>query len=205
MTTNSTMFVSLTVLTVDTPSSPNATWLAMRHLAAVAMLIGERAPGGTWTFALEQRAVGAGDGEDALLAWATAALPEQGVVIGWQLADAVVGPLLGATREGDPEIAAAFLAQLLKLITTPSVDLAIAHGGAGAPTFTAVAADHGIDAPTATAAQVESAWSFGNTSWLRGEAEAHAVAAWRLWLAEANGVAADVSSQFEQWWKDRQR
>ena len=108
-------------------------------------------------------------------------------------------------REGDPDTSAAFLTRFLHLITAPSVDLAIAHGGAGAPPLAEVLARHGIDVPSATPAQIESAWAFGNTGWLCEQADALAIAAWRLWLAEANGIAAAVSRRFERWWAHHTR
>ena len=74
-----TTFAYIAVLTVDTPAGAGTAWPAMTHIAAISLLIAERAPDETWSFALRHRAVGAGDGEFLLLAWATSAMPEQGV------------------------------------------------------------------------------------------------------------------------------
>jgi hypothetical protein len=191
-------FVSLAVLTASTPPSQGSI-PAMRYLAAIAMLVAERDEAGGWRLDLQHRAIGAGTSEDVLLRWATEALPEQGIVIGWQLADGVVAPLLGAAREGDPELATAFLARLTALVTAPSVDLALAHGGAAAPPLASILSSRGIAASLATLAEIESAWAFGHIRWLCRQAESEAIAAWRLWLAEANGIAKVPAAAFERW------
>lgn len=195
-------FVSLAVLTASTPPSQGSI-PAMRHLAALAMLLAERDDAGSWRFDLQHRAIGAGTHEDVLLRWATDVLPEHGIVIGWQLADGVVAPLLGAAREGDPDLAAAFLGRLMALVAAPSVDLALAHGGAAAPPLATILSSRGIDTTLATLAEIESAWAFGHTRWLCRQAEAEAIAAWRLWLAEANGIAKVPAAAFERWLAQR--
>lgn len=192
-------FVSLAVATVHAPASTTGTLPATSHLAAIGMLVAERRCEQDWRFSLHTHAVGAGDGEDRLLAWATGVLPDSGIVIGWKLAEAVLPPLLDAGATGDPEISRAFLDQLLKLVTAPSVDLALPHGGAGAAPLQTVAGRHGIALGAMTEGEIESAWAFGNRRLLAGHVEDCTVATWRLWLAEANGVAAAASQAFESW------
>lgn len=199
MTKNICRFVSLAITTLDTSAATAGSLPAMSHLAAIGMLIAERNPDDQWRFALRRHAIGAGEGEELLLAWATRAMPATGIVIGWQLADAVVTPLLEASNDADPDIARAFLDNLTTLVTTPSIDLAIAHGGAAAPPFAEVVAAQGINLVPLTTAEIESAWSFGDTDRLRADVAASAVAAWRLWLAEANGAGADARAAFEAW------
>jgi hypothetical protein len=190
-------FVSLAIASIDVPASEQGALPATSHLAAIAMFIAERDRDGAWSFFREQHAIAAGESEDVLLAWATQTLPNSGVVLGWQLAEAIVPPLLDAG--GDPEIGRAFLDRLMKLVTAPSIDLAIPHGGAGAPLLAGIAGEHGISAPAATAADVESAWAFGNVQWLRDHVAARAIATWRLRLAEANGTAGAASAAFADW------
>ncbi len=203
MTNTPPTFIAITVLTVDSPAGAEGTWPAMTHLAAIAMLIVKRDPAGGWTFALKHQAIGAGTGEGVLLAWAADVMPDHAIAIGWQIADMVVTPLLEAAREGDPDIATAFLARLAKLVTAPSIDLAVPHGGAGAPPLKEVAAHRGIELAALSPGQVESAWAFGNVGWLCDEADAQAIACLRLWLAEANGTAEAPSEAFEAWLANR--
>lgn len=192
-------FVSLAIASTDVPASTEGTRPATSHLAAIAMFIAERDRDGAWRFSREQHAIAAGESEDVLLAWAMQTLPDSGVVLGWQLAEAIVPPLLDAGASGDPEIGRAFLDRLMRLVTAPSIDLAIPHGGAGAPPLAVAAGEHGISAPTATAANVESAWAFGDVQWLRDYVAARAIATWRLWLAESNGTSAAASLAFADW------
>lgn len=192
-------FVSLAIASIEVPASTEGTLPATSHLAAIAMFIAERDRNGAWSFSHEQQAIAAGESEDVLLAWATHTLPDSGVMLGWQLVEAIVPPLLDAGTSGDPEIGRAFLDRLMKVVTAPSIDLAIRHGGAGAPPLAVIAGEHGISAPAATAADIESAWAFGNVQWLRDHVAARAIAIWRLWLAESNGTAAAASVAFADW------
>jgi len=197
--TNTCPFITLVVASVHIDANQHGTHSAMSHLAAMAVLIAERDSDGTWTFSLKRHAVAAGDREDTLLLWALNTLPESGIVLGWQLADRAMAPLLDAATTGDPELGRAFLERLTRLVTAPSVDLAVHHGGVGAPPLAEIAAGHGIDLPGTDSAAVESAWGFGDRAWLRDHVESEAVAVWRLWLAESNGTAANASAAFDAW------
>ena len=134
-----------------------------------------------------------------MLLWALNALPTSGIVLGWQLADGIVAPLLDAATVGDSNIGRAFLDLLSRLVTAPSVDLAARHGGAGAPALAEVVARHGIKAASADQAEIESAWAVGNLAWLREQVGAEAIAVWQLWLAESNGTAREASAAFDAW------
>lgn len=197
--TNTCSFITLAVASVRLDANQRGTHAAMSHLAAMAVLIAERGPDGTWAFSLKRHAVAAGDREDSLLLWALNALPQSGIVLGWQLADRAMAPLLDAATTGDPALGRAFLDRLTRLMTAPSVDLAIHHGGVAAPPLAEVAAGHGIDVPVAGSDAVESAWGFGDRAWLRDHVEREAVAVWRLWLAESNGTAGNTRAAFEAW------
>lgn len=191
-------FVSLAVVAVDVPLSRTPP-PGMSHLAAIGMLIAQCNADGDWRFSLRSNAVGAGEGEDGLIAWMSNAMPKEGMVIGWQLAERIVPPLLDAGASGDPEIGRAFLDRLSHLVTMPCVDLAVHHGGAGARPLATIAERHGIAVPDLTPQDIESAWAFGNRPLLSSHVEALAIASWRLWLAEANGTAGAVTGAFEQW------
>lgn len=112
-------FVTLAIANVDVDANRHGTHCAMSHLAAIAVLIAERDAECVWSFALKSRAIAAGNGEDALLLWALNALPPTGIVLGWQLVDRVVAPLLDAGTSGDPEVGRAFLDRLTRLVTAP--------------------------------------------------------------------------------------
>ncbi len=197
--TNTCTFITLAVASIRIDANQHGTHSAMSHLAAMAVLIAERDSVGTWMFRLKRHAVAAGDREDTLLLWALNTLPESGILLGWQLVDQVMAPLLDAATTGDPELGRAFLERLTRLVTAPSVDLAVHHGGIGAPPLAEIAAGHGIDLSVTDSAAVESAWGFGDRAWLRDHVEAEAVAVWRLWLAESNGTAGNASAAFDVW------
>lgn len=192
-------FVALSVATLTSPAATSGSLPAMSHLAGIGMLVAERDEDHQWRFDLTSHAIGAGDGEDALLAWAGAALPAGGLMLGWQLADAVLPPLLDAAGQGDAEIGRAFLERFARLVTGLSIDLAVPHGGAGAPPLGTVVAKHGIAAGRMTAAAIESVWSFGETTGVREHVEADALALWQLWLLESNGRAAVAGTAFAAW------
>ena len=199
MTNDICRFVSLAITTVETPAATEGRTPAMTHVVAIGMLIAERDSEDRWQFSLQRRAIGAGEGEALLLTWAARAMPATGIVICWQLADAIVMPLLEAGSDVEPEVARSFLDRLTALVTTPSVDLAIAHGGAAAPAFAAVAAGRGIDVTPLSYAEIESAWAFIDVDALRADVAQRAMAAWRLWLAESNGAGAAALKAFETW------
>jgi hypothetical protein len=199
MTNSISRFVLIAITTVDTPASAQGTLPAMTHVVAIGMLIAERDAEDRWDFTLKHHAIGAGDSEDLLLAWAARVMPDTAIVIGWQLADAIVMPLLEAGKDAEPGIARGFLDRLTKLVTMPSVDLAISHGGAGAPAFVDVAAAHGINVAPLSDTEAESAWAFGDVDALRSDVAQRTIAAWRLWLAEANGAGTEALAAFETW------
>ncbi|CAM3288969.1 hypothetical protein SPAN111604_14855 [Sphingomonas antarctica] len=194
-----TCFVTLAVTTIDVPAARDSAHPAAKIVAAIAMLVAKRDDAGDWSFTLERRAIGAGTGEDALMAWATPLMPEAGTVIGWQLADRVVAPLIDAATIGDAEIGRDFLDRLMVLVTSPSIDLAIGHGGAGAPDLAIVCADRHIALYSQSAGHIASAWSFGELRPLTNQVSCEAIAVWQLWLAESNGHASAASDAFADW------
>ncbi|CAM3297314.1 hypothetical protein SPAN111604_15035 [Sphingomonas antarctica] len=194
-----TCFVTLAVATIDVPAARDSALPATKIVAAIAMLVARRDDAGDWHFALERQAIGAGTGEDALLTWATPLMPDAGTVIGWQLPDRVVGPLLDAAAIGDADIGRDFLDRMMALVTSPSIDLAIGHGGAGAPDLATVCADRHIALYSQSAGHIASAWSFGELQPLTNQVSCEAIAVWQLWLAQSNGHAAAASDAFADW------
>ena len=196
---SNTRFAALSITTVTSPVATSGDLPAMSHLTGIGLFVAERDETSHWSFDLASHAIGAGDGEDALLGWATKAFPGEATLLGWQLAGAVLPPLLDAASSGDAEIGREFLERLAMLVIGVSVDLAVPHGGAGAPPLSTVAAVRGIAAGRLTATALENIWSFGETKGVREHVEADALALWQLWLVEGNGRAAAAGEAFAAW------
>ena len=191
-------FVSLAVAAVAVPASKNGSFQANYHLAAIAMLIAERDPANAWSFSIQSRAIPAGDSEDTLLEWATNVLPTSGIVLGWQLAETIMPPLIDAATTCDPRVGCKFIERLTNLLSAPSADLAVRHGGAAAPDLGVIAASRGIHAPGMSAGELETLWAFGDVAGLQAHVERQAIAIWRLWLAEASDASAACAA-FADW------
>ncbi len=194
-----TRFVTLSLTSVNVPASKTGYYDETQQLVGCAMLIADRDPNDCWHFEIKSSAISAGTSEETLLLWLTHAMPDGGTVIGWQLGDDIVDPLLDASSDGDPEVGSAFLNRLMKLVTGASIDLAINHGGATAPLLHQVAAQHGIAYAPLSPAQIESAWATGDVGTLRDDVTAQVITVWQLWLKESNGTAASVSDAFSDW------
>ena len=198
-----TRFVTMALTSVTIPATTTGHYGATQQIVGVAMLIAEReAPAEPWAFELKWNVIPAGVSEEVLLLWLTHALPEQGTLIGWQLGDDIVDPLLDAASDGDPEIARGFLDRLMKLATGASVDLSVAHGGHSALLLQDVASRHAIRVDPISAAEIESAWAVGDLNVLRDDVRARMIAAWQLWLAHSNGAAHEVHRSFTDWFAE---
>ena len=194
-----TRFVTLSLTSVIVPASKFGHYGETQQLVGIAMLIADRDSNDRWHFEIKSSAIPAGTSEETLLLWLTHAMPEAGTVIGWQLGDDIVDPMLDAASDCDPEVGSAFLNRLMKLVTGASIDLAINHGGANAPLLQQIAAQQGISITPLSPAQIESAWATGDVGALRDDVTAQVIAVWKLWLKESNGTAASVSDAFSDW------
>lgn len=193
-------FITLALTSVTIPASTTGHYGETQQIVGVAMLIAERETDADhWAFQLKWNIIPAGTSEEVLLLWLTDALPEKGTLIGWQLGDEIIDPLLDAASDNDPDIARSFLDRLMKLATGASVDLAIAHGGENAPSLHDAARKHGISIDAVPATQIESAWALGDLDVLRDDVRARMIAAWQLWLAQSNGAADAVKRSFTAW------
>jgi hypothetical protein len=199
MTKKTCCFVTIAVDAIHVPASRDGASPGFYHLAALALLIARRDPEGTWSFSIQRRATAAGEREDMLLAWATRNIPAKGILLGWQLAEAVMPPLFEAAADSDPVIGHAFIERLTSLLGAPSVDLAVPHGGAGAPPIDVVAASRGLTMRSLAPDEAESAWTVGDRERLQRHAESQAITAWRLWLAEAGSSAEPARKAFDSW------
>lgn len=197
-------FVTLAVTAVNIPVTLNSKFPATSHLAAIAMLIAEREADGTWRFTVERKACRAGDGEDGLLDWLARTMPTDAMMLGWQLAKAVIPPLIDAGSSGDPDVGCTFIESLVMLLAAPSIDVAVPYGGATAMPLAMVAASYGIPVLSMKTDAIESAWAFGDVASLEAQAESHALAVWRLWLTETDGEANAAASAFFAWLDQRE-
>lgn len=195
-------FITLALTSVTIPASKTGHYRETQQVVGIAMLIAERNADDTWCFELKWNVTPPGTKEEPLLLWLTRALPDSGILIGWQLGDQIVDPLLDAALDSDPDIARAFLDRLTKLATGASVDLAIAHGGENASSLREVAVQHGIDLTPLSKVQIESAWACSDLDALRDDVRARMVAAWQLWLAQSNGAADAVNRSFGAWFAE---
>jgi len=195
-----TRFVTLALTSVTIPASTTGHYGETQQVVGVAMLIAEReAAAEPWAFELKWNVIPAGASEEVLLLWLTEALPEEGTLIGWQLGDDIVDPLLDAASDNDPEIAGGFLDRLMKLATGASVDLSVAHGGHNALSLQDVARKYAIRIEPLSSAEIESAWAVGDLNVLRDDVRARMIAAWQLWLAQSNGAADALNRSFTDW------
>ena len=194
-----TRFITLALTSVIVPASKSGHYGETQQLVSIAMLIADRDPNDRWHFEIKSSVIPAGTSEETLLLWLTHAMPEAGTVIGWQLGDDIVDPMLDAASDCDPEVGSAFLNRLMKLVTGASVDLAINHGGASAPPLEQVVKRHGIALQPLSSAQIESDWATGKVGSLRDNVTAQVIAVWKLWLQESNGTAAAASDAFSDW------
>lgn len=195
---NTARFVTLTTAVVDTPAT-NTGSLARTRLVDLGMLIAERDENGVWSFTVHADVVEAGEPESRLLEWAADRMPHPAVVIGWKLADRVVPVLLDAARHAEPVVAHYYTARLSRLLTGLSIDLAINHGGAGAPTFSVVAERIRLEVMPMDDDALFTCWAFGTLDPVRDHLAAEAVALWRYWLREAGDDAAGADAATTAW------
>lgn len=150
------------------------------HLAGLGILIA-RPEGSGWSFALSALASSASEGEAPLLEWALSLLPDGGKLAGWRLAEDVIAPLLSAAESVEPELSQAFLQRLYALVTTPSDDLALDHGGATAIPVAQHMLTLDLAGPTLTETQLEHAWTSGRAAPILAQLKSEATALLHLW------------------------
>jgi hypothetical protein len=198
-------YIAVTAATVAMPASTDGVYAADRHLIGIALFIAERDPKGRWRFARRAYAIAAGETEGALLDWAAARLPSEAMLIGWNVDHGLVPALLDAAATAPPTIAHRFLCRLLPLLTGGVVDIALAHGGAGAPTLATVAADMAIYAPTWTVDGTTGAWAVGAVDQLRRHLGDEALAIWRTFVRTAGVTGLSAEAATDAWVLRRQR
>lgn len=190
------IYIAVTAATVSMPASIDGVHAAGQHLIGIALFIAERDRWGRWRFARRARAISAGETVGALLDWAAARLPEEAMLIGWNVDHGLVPGLLDAAATAPPTVAHRFLGGLLPLLTGGVVDMALGHGGAGAPTLAAIAADMAIYAPTWNVDATAGAWAIGEVGQLRRDLADEALAIWRTFVRSAgvSGLGAEAAT-----------
>ena len=154
------------------------------HLAGLGILIARSERSG-WSFELSALATSASEGEAPLLEWALSSLPAEGRVIGWRLAEEVIAPLLSAAEGVEPELSTAFLQRLYALVTAPSDDLALDHGGAAALSLGRHLLTLDLAGPLLTATQLEQAWTSGRAAPILEQLKVESTALLHLWSMRA--------------------
>jgi hypothetical protein len=195
---NTARFVTLTTAVVDTPATATGS-PALSRLLGLAMLIAEREENGSWSFTLHADVVEAGESASRLLEWAADRMPHPAVVIGWQLAEGVVAPLLDAAQHAEHVVGQYLIARLSRLLTGLSIDLAIVHGGASAPTFSIIAERARLEMMAMDDDALFTCWAFGTLDPVRDYLAAEAIALWRYWLREAGDDAAGADAATAAW------
>ena len=198
-------YIAVTAATVAMPVSIDGIHAASQHLVGLAMFIAERDRKGRWRFARRVHAIPAGESEGALLEWATARLPREAVLIGWNVDHRLVPTLLDAAATAPPTITERFIGRLLPLLSGGVVDIALGHGGAGAPTLAAVAADMAIYAPAWNVDAVAGAWAVGAIDQLRRDLADEALAIWRIFVRSAGVSGLGAEGATDAWVLRRQR
>ena len=172
------------------------------HLAGIGMLVAQPL-GSKWGFDLRIRLAANDSALPALLAWAADAFPAAGRVIGWQLAERVVAPLIAATDASDPVLAEAVLTRLAPLISCGSDDLAVEHGGAGALPLGAHLAANGIPGAAMTPGEIGEAWRRGRLAEIRSMIEIQAIAVLDRWARDHGEAAAELHTALGRWLDQR--
>ncbi len=198
-------YIAVTAATVAMPASTDGVHAAGQHLIGLALFIAERDRKGRWRFARRVHAIPAGESEGALLEWAAARLPREAIIIGWNVDRRLVPSLLDAAATAPPTIAQRFIGRLFRLLSGGVVDIALGHGGAGAPTLAAVAADMAIYAPAWNVDAVAGAWAVGAIDQLRRDLADEALALWRIFVRSAGVTGLGAEAATDAWVLRRQR
>jgi hypothetical protein len=192
-------YVAVTTATVPMLASLNGTHAAGEHLIGIAIFIAERDDKGRWRFARRAHAIRAGEAEGTLLEWAVARLPGEAMLIGWNVDHCLVPALLDAAATAPPAVGHRFLERLHLLLTGGVVDMALQHGGAGAPAFAEVAKDMAIYAPAWNIDAMTGDWAVGATDRLRRDLADEALAIWRTFVRAASVSGLEAEAATDAW------
>jgi hypothetical protein len=196
--TNEATYVAVTATTVAMPSSNDGTHAA-GQLIGIGILVAERDARGRWRFARRAHALADGDPVDPLLDWAAHRLPADATLIGWDVDHTLMPMLLGAVESATPGSACRFLERLARLTRGGIVDMALDHGGAGAPPLAIVAAECAIYSPAWQPDATVAAWASGRLDPARRDLADEALAIWRLFVRLAGVAGIDAEAAIDAW------
>lgn len=177
---NNDTIIVLTTAACHLPARLTGQDVDAAHLTGLGLLIAQADASG-WHFKLAAKVTNAGEGEARLLAWAAEMLPAEGRVVGWRLAEDIIPPLLRTAEETEPELSHRFLQRLYGLLTTPSDDLALDHGGAAAPPLKQHLLTLQLVPETLDDAAIQHAWTNARTAPVVAQLKAEVVALLHLW------------------------
>lgn len=188
MTEEPVTFVSLALATVSIPpaicDTPSGT-----HLVGAGLMIATR-QGNRWRFSNEAGTVAAGEKEQNLLLWLSNRLPLADTLIGWQIDQHVVPPLIDAAAHAEPAVAHHFMVRLARVLRNNVVDLAINRSSA---------ADDIATAPTMTPDALLGAWGVDWLDAVRKDLATEAIGSWLHFLRQAQHVGADAEQATRAW------
>ncbi len=193
------IYIALTAVTVEMPASANGVHAAETNLVGVGLFIAKRNADGRWRFERRAHAISAGEPEGTLLEWITSRLPGAAMMIGWNVDHQLVPALLDAAATAPPAVAHRFLERLTHLLKGGVVDIALRHGGAGAPTLNEAASDMAIYAPVWNVEVITGAWAIGAVDRLRRDLADEAMAIWRTFVRTAGVTGLDAEAATDAW------
>ncbi|MFD1106197.1 hypothetical protein [Sphingobium olei] len=181
-------FVSLAVATVTIPPA-NCETLPGTHLIGAGLMIATRR-GARWRFSSEAGTIAAGKKEQSLLLWLADRLPMANTLIGWEIDQHVVPPLIDAAAHAEPTIAHHFMVRLARVLRNNVVDLSI--NPSAAPENVATA-------PSMMPDTLLSNWGTGRLDAVRADLATEAIGTWLHFLRQAQHVGADAEQATRAW------
>ena len=149
------------------------------YLAGVCLFSVELSGEAGLTFSLAASARGK---EADLIAWTADRLSQDGVLLGYRLAEESIPLLLDACKAADPEVALQCTNRLAKLASNRAIDLAEAFGGAAAPPIGELLEEKLIACPLLSPLEVYGNWSIDRWEPIEAMLTSLAPAVWSLWL-----------------------
>ena len=198
-------YVAVTCTTISVPAFTHGADVASKRLVGIAFLVAEVGRRSRWHFSRRAYVILAEQPETALIEWATSRLPIKAMLIGWNVDHVLVPALLAAAATASPILGRQFTSRLHRLLRCGVVDLALKHGGAGAPTLANIAADMAIYAPAWNANAVTSAWTAGAVDQIRHDLADEALAIWRTFVRSAGVTGLSAEAATDAWVLRRQR
>lgn len=188
MTKEPVTFVALAVATVTIPPV-NCETLPGTHLVGAGLMISTR-HGSRWRFSSESGTIAAGEKEQSLLLWLADRLPMADTLIGWQIDQHVVPPLIDAAAHAEPTIAHHFMVRLARVLRGNVVDLSINRSAR---------AEDVASAPGMTPDALLGNWGTDRLDAIRSDLATEAIGTWLHFLRQAQHVGANAERATREW------